>query len=472
MILFMKHRYLFLRTFFVLCMGMGVMGAVDGQAVILSDRSGYNTASQVVGSRRLFERHFFQNGDFASWLNLLDQSRAVEWLQDQVKAGKMTQLWVATAPIRLGNLDIAPGQGVTYQQIASYLPYADESPYSIGDFQKLLVEKKVLSSKGYLEGLKGENGVSFESVNFSFLAPKLKKIPLPIKNGRAQDAFLADLHELLMLPNCVLESTSVETTRYQSRNTNMFMGIFESIGGNMIAGALAPDRYEVRRIASVYTTRVSVESLYDLHFGFSPYPNYVGRPGILSINGAYQLSSFALSFLAGDKTQVFQSDITGMFGLRGLSSGTSISGTNFPYFTTKFGFLSLQNPGYQTQYVRAGLGFGTAFNAFFADMDYGLVYATGTHRNALGMSVGLNGEYTFAGPLSWIGSLLFLFQPNGRNSDVDGNTTNWRYLQFGTGLAYSMGSNQLTLGYQYRSESSQFVEDQGGGIVFGAKVFF
>ena len=420
-----------------------------------SSKSGYTTTTQVVDTKTLYVKHRFVEADFTAWLALLYKAQAYETFQGYLASGRLNRNGIVQgSPLKLGQDVFDIGVGVTVEDVADQA----EPTFNASMILNALRTQTVLDANGYVDA-PTQNAANaslyYDAYNFSFVLPKLKKLVLPVTNPVTREELLNELYSLILTKNRMVEVATQDTTRYQSRNDNIFSGLLESIGGNMLGSIFAPDRVRVNRQEYAYVPRTNIASLYPMRLAFSPYPYFDRRSGLSLLNG--QDDNKELSFA-----------------------------------TAKLGDISVSRTEVSLKYVPKELAYGSFFSFFQFGADYGeVVKADGTRRQAV-LSIGGGGvtakslskytlglEYEKYQDASALGVILrmqmlwFVAQPVslGLQGGLSASGI-WQDYEVEPGLNFHFSSLMLGVGYRYYNYIVADKTNEASGVVGTVRYFF
>ncbi len=437
-------------------LGIGYATTVHADIIVQQEQSGYNTVTQVVGSQQLFVRHQFIDTDFSPWFSMLYRAQAFELFSQLIAGHELTPQGIALTQIVLGDYVIPQGKLVNVELLVQNTPH----PFGGPELLALMTKSGVLDNTGFVLGLRDDRNILFANVDFSSVLEQMKPLALPIQNEKVRAALVHELFELVMSCHREIEVTTQDTTRFQSRNNDLFSGMMQTVGGNFLAGIFSPDHTNVSRKQAGYFPHTDVDHFYGLKLGFSPYWSFGDQAGVSITNGdtsRYELSGQLLDLDASQFSQVKAK-------WSWLPGGRPSYGPGFPFLDEEITVQRIADLNTGNHYFVSAtipyLSFGTAIGTSTFGTGVGLSYGVGGLRNALGFSTHLEFEIPLMTSfLSLTGDALYNFKPD------FGQEVIWDQGNFGIGFAiHPMLPLTFNLGYRYLASRTDV---NANGITFG-----
>ncbi len=449
---------MFKKSFSISLLCLFVLGTtVPAFATYYAPKSGYTTTTQIVDSKQLFVYHQFLETDFTLWLSLLYRAQANENFSNWIKTAQISpQGQVLTTDLMIGKRLFRVGEIISIEDIVA------ETPHNFKESQliDLLVKAKILNEKGYMVDVSGNRNNSYEPIDFSKVEPKLDTLILPIDSPKSNGALTHELFNLLTIKHREIEVTSQDTTRYQSRNDNLFSGLFESIGGNILAGIFSPDKTKVTRSELAYIPNTNIQDLYPLPVGFSPYSGFGNKPGLWCINGNSSLLTTQIESENHSDVQFIDAKIN----LSWLIHPSAYYSPLFAFTQIEGEYEEIKTRTATTRYFSVTLPYlsgGIIHRNNRTNFGFGLVYAQSTERKNLGMKVAIETDYAFT---PWFGITLngnYLFQPNFGSQNI------WDQAKLETALVFTpLAHLSASAGYQWLASST---DTNTEGYIFGLR---
>lgn len=438
--------------------------SVSARTVVVQEKSGYNTSTQVVGSRELFVRHQFRVDDFSQWLDLVYRAQAFELFQRLVAEKKIsTRGIIITQDIVMGESIAEVGTMLTPEWLFDNMPRT----YHGADILKQLMDAKVLDATGFVVDISGTKNIDFNSSDFSLMLPKVLKIALPIENQILAAAILNDLNELIINDHREIEVTNQQTTNFQSRNNDLFSGLLETLGGNFLAKTFSPDKTNISRTSLNYISKVNVLSFYDFKVGFAPFSGFGHHPGQWAINGKKDSTIVNFESASAPALKSFRVDVDYRF-INKLSAYTNNFGFNTAkavYSQYKTDTASISNLYVFFPYISGGaVGNTDSLNGMSTMIGCGLAYSRGTDRNNLGLAINFDLNIPLFYWLNLDTGLIYGFQPRSNDGNV------WDRAEFKMALS-ALLLPQITAEMGYKIMGST-TDTQDNSVYFGLKSYF
>ena len=440
-----------------LCLSLLIPSATFSQdTYVAQEKSGYNTTTKVVGSQDVFIRHQFQTGDFVAFLPLLYRAQAFEFFNELVAGHEISPQGLALVPLTLGSTVIPIGKLVTVDLLS------EKMVHSFGGDQVIAVLMKagVLDKLGYVQGITGGKNIEFSSVDFSVAKDRIQTTTFPVKNVNVQAALCQEVYQLLLSYHHEHEVTTVDTTRYQSRNNDLFNGIMETMGGNFLAGIFSPDTTHTTRSASRYYMHTNIDSFYKFNIGFSPYWGYADQAGLIIRDGDTSRWQIGAQTLGNKGVQMAEVKAA----LLWLPDGRQSFGSGLGFLSEELRFQTFTQNGVNHTFTSLSipyLSFGGAVGASTFGLGLGLVNGAGNdRRNGIGLSTHLEAEFPlFTSWLSWGVDGAYHFKP-----DI-GKEVLWDQGSIGIGVTVRpVAALGLYAGYRWLGSRSDINSD---GFAFG-----
>lgn len=414
-------------------------------------KSGYNTQTQVVGSKYIFVRHRFVAADFQRWTALLAQAQAYEQFNMLITNGQISgQGIVQGEPVVIGNQRFDRGVGVIVEDVRTNFKPTLDNQAVLHALQSL----KVVDENGYLNGVNQNANLNFDSYNFSFLLPALKTLGLPISNPVAYEELINELNALVIIKHQAIEVTTQDTTRYQSRNDNIFTGLMETIGGNALGSVLYPDKMKVDREEYAYVPRTVIALLYPQRVGFSVYPYTDRRSGLWLLNGNTANKSLFVSSATLGQASLLKAGVD----MRFIPENPPYQSA-FAFYKLRVDYGFLKQVG-NVHYANISFGGGASSPKTLLDYSVGLGYVKIPASSALGINANLDYSWFFMPPLSLQVQTSMLA------------TTIWSYYDIFAGLNLHLSNLVLGVGYKYYICGPENNRTQAGGLAVSGTYFF
>jgi hypothetical protein len=398
---------------------------------------GYNTQTQVVGSREVFERRQFTPNDFNIVLSMLYRAQAIEQFLELSEKGVLSKMGeVQVEKLIIGREVYSKGQVISFDEIE------DNSPpnYTAEDLFRALIKAKVLDNAGFVFGLQASRNIEFSPVDFSAYYERIKSIPLPLQSKQAQAGILNEINSLIIARHRAIEVTTHQTTNYRSANTNLFNGLIETIGGNWLSQTFSPDQVRTTKSDLEYAPQINLYGFYPIWAGFSPYPHFGGSPGSYIINGSTVRSSTEFQMMNGQDGSMVE--ITKAYDWTFGRNKPAFVGA-FAYSELALRYLQVQNSTLQSRFYSASIPFFIAPNSSLSKrlefkLFFGPTYSTNPTRNALGLHIGTAFTLPAFAYTDFTASIISHMQPG-----ADQN--NWMQTHANLGLQFSGLFPNLTL---------------------------
>ena len=450
----------------LLCLFLISSSVFAARPVYVQEKSGYNTSTQVVGSKEIFTRHQFREGDFDGWLTLVYQAQAFDLFEKLVADRRLTAKGIVIGQeLVIGDNTAEPGTMVTPEWLCDAMPRT----YTGRDILSQLIQQGVLDQTGFVAGVTGNKNIEFEPVDFSSILPKLMKISLPIQNTNLATAIMDDLYNLIVTYHREIEVTSQQSTTYQSRNDNILVGLFESIGGNFLAKTFSPDKINVSRTGLAYTPRIDVGSYSSLKIGFAPYFGFGNHPGQWAIGGKKDSLKLEATTLTSPKLQSTRVDVDYRFIDRlqsyRQSFGFNMAKAVYSQYKAKEDGSTFNNVYVFFPYLSGGsISNTTAANGMMMTYGMGLGYSRGTDRNNLGLAFNFGTDIPIFYWLNFDFGLLFAFQPGSGEHNV------WDRSEIKLGLSALLAPQiNAEVGYNLIGSTTDVKDNE---LFYGLKLYF
>lgn len=415
-------------------------------------KSGYNTTTHVVDTKTLFTRHRFVEADFGRWLGLVYQAQAYELFNGLIVSGRLSKNGlVQQTPLLLGKASFGVGTGVTVEDVYDALTPTFDAKAILTALQQV----QVLDSTAFMIGVTDNVTIYFDAYNFSALFPKLRKLTLPVQSAAAREELINELYTLISGKHRTLEVATQETTRYQSRNDNIFTGLLESMGGNFLGSIFMPDRVKVSQQDYVYMPRVNIASLYPHCLGFSPYPYFDRRSGLWMLNG--DKTNTHLTVQLGSLNDIDISNTQLAYKVTPLDT---MVGTLFPFFQIGAHYGEVVMPDAALRQGGLSIGGGGSSPNGLSSYTLGLDYQKYSSSAALAFTMRFESAWFVMSPLS-------LGLEGGLS--ISGI---WQDYDLLGGLYLHFAHARLGVGYKYYNYGPLGQKLEASGIVYGATWYF
>ncbi len=427
--------------------------------VYVTEKGGYDTTTHVVGTQELFVLTRIQADDLVGWVRLANTAQAFEQLSQWIQQGKVSQrAEVLASVVSVGNTTFSYGKAIEIDDLVTAFAAQYTPQTAFGQ----LIQAGVLSNQGYLQGVTQNVTVPFAEMDFSFLGPLLETLTFGITDPAAQTELRRELFSLLLAKNRVLQVTQEQTTRYQSRNDNIFNAFVESVVGNTVSAVLSPDRIQVVKQQVGWSPSVYMPSYYpEITVGFNPFPYFGGRRGIIGVNGPRMVSDASVQ--------------AGLYNTAPVPLGIKYEQRSilspYPYREgAQFGLWQIrydQTSGSgisSTQYGSIGVGVGNVARHLSWESHFGLTYRQASSVGSIGLNWGIHAQFFPFFPFNIYAGYDSRFQ-----NDFSSGTVNWIVQDVQYGLGFNVGPAEVRIGQQFFSYDS--TRSSVSGLVATAKYY-
>ncbi len=370
----MRQQQYWILTVAFLLLAQSVSAA---SALYVQEKSGYNTTTQVSNQRHFFIKHRFTPESFSVWVKLATEAKANDTYTQLLRDGWLSGKGMATRTFSIHGRTFPENDGV---RVSDLIPI---TPPPV-DILAVLIEHDVLSKEGYLNGVTANLTTEFYNVDFGFLQQRISALPIGITDPSADAALKTELLNLIIGSHRGMETTVVETTRYQSRSDNIILNVIESWTGNALGSVFLPDRSKISTTQVAYIPALDVDGFYPRSFGFAQSPYEDNRSGIWSLNGL----STRTPLTVGGMQYVNGTQQFGNISFQNRIHLTGNTRRSFQFADLTVSYTSVEQYAETTQCVGFGVGAGRVdanFN-WRAGINLGYVKAPVTQGVAYGAS--------------------------------------------------------------------------------------
>ncbi len=412
-------------------------------------KGGYVTTPQIVNHKEYYKRHRFVATDFDAWIALLGRAQAYETFDTLVETGKLSHHAIAREPIFINGRRFAPGVGITVSDINAVLVPTYNALAELKSIQ-------VLDADGYLMGLTQNITTQFENYDFSYLVSKLSPLPLPITNSATRQELLTQLYQLIAYNHKVLETTVVDTTRYESRNDNIFNALIENMLGNFLGSIFTPDKTQINSQGLRYRPYVDIDALYPIPIGFSTYPYEDQRSGLYLFNGNPGSTTVAVSGAQFDDSSQYKVGAV----MRSLIPTTLRPNGAIGYTAIGLDYELYKEIGNRHAFTLSFNG-GQSLPSMTLEGGVGLTYFRLPEVSGLGLGLNTAFNWYFWSPVSLSTEASIAWNPN--------ITTNG---DLSLGLNLHLTNAVLGVGYKFYSYGTENQTISTNGLFGSMRVFF
>jgi len=398
---------------------------------------GYKTDVKLLDRRNTFVNNRFSAKDFTLWLALYQQAAALDFYQELItKKQIQPDGEVLISEVTFGNITKEQGDLVELEDIYPFII----SQYTPNKLLSELEKNEILNSSGYIVFPK-DFKIDPDQMDFSFLLPKLQNLAFQLQDSRLRTDLLNELISYMMTQCTVVVVTQEEVTRYESRNSDFFASIFESVAGNAIGSVIHPDRIKEVKQKVNWTPNVNIFEYYPMFsIGFNQYPFARNAYGLLILNGKQNYPDVSLLYSRKLGDSYFSLD----WHDRRLYAGSFMAkvGTFWEY-GARADLLqdSTDTIGLYSGYV----GNGTVSNAFIGQWLFGLTYNKSTKLDSLGLNWGAGFEWFFMPHFSLGVDGIGFVQPNWISRQNEWELSIWK-----CNLSFYADRYTFKSGYQWQ----------------------